>query len=311
MITLDRFKTLIDDEIAKLMADTETMKIELQDPKSDTFNLKYSDKKYILTELSEIKNISFEEENREGKSEIYIDLEEMYNNLEQLDTSETELNRIISTGYNTDDIKKKYIIQALWNLGLIRYKISESRITINVTRSLRNGSISFSPKTVYSDPNRISPHDNGYNCWGGWGPVLLQLFSEDKVVEGLQSIVHRMKQFNLEDSSNSFSKLTEFHYEKEPFVRIDSADELGRLIGSFKILNIFRIPTVIKFNITEEQLNEVDQIMLNINFLGDFYHVMVPKELWNEHVDVFDIRNEQTNIDELGESNSSNNNLPF
>lgn len=193
--------------------------------------------------------------------------------------------------------RPRALIYNMWKIGLIKFKLSKSTVTLKMERSVYNEEFSLRISTTYEDPRRKNPHDDGLNCWGGWSGSVLNLFQRGDLVAGLQNIAHRMRQFNLNDGASSYEKMANFDYEKNQEITLNAqeTEAFKKSLAFLCLFNVNRVESLSYINVqVRTSLNtfnssvsttENDQMkVLRVDFQGDSYIVKMPLIAYNTHV---------------------------
>lgn len=102
------------------------------------------------------------------------------------------------------------IISELVDLGLIFIKTSPFRIFLK--KNELYAEYYYGIEQVFGGdivPLNKNIHDNGYNCWGGWGGIARSSFSELKMEQTIMTMIQRMRQLNIEDISGSMRRIND------------------------------------------------------------------------------------------------------
>jgi galactitol-specific phosphotransferase system IIB component len=105
------------------------------------------------------------------------------------------------------DFRMLRIIAELVDMGDIVIRTSPFKVQVrrDLLRAVYYNHINEKFTTL--DKN-LNIHDNGYNCWGGWGGQVQSTFNEGKIEEAMLVMTQRMKQLNIDDVSGNLDKIS-------------------------------------------------------------------------------------------------------
>lgn len=135
------------------------------------------------------------------------------------------------------DYRALKIIGELIDLGELH--IRTSPFTIKMTKDeLKAVYHSSLDQDLYSISHAMNIHDNGINCWGGWGGPIRSNYDQLNLENSLILILQRMQQLNIDDFARSTSRMSELiksAYKNQP-IEINPII-LARLVIEYDLQN--------------------------------------------------------------------------
>lgn len=185
------------DLIAEEMHAIDDIKNRLPDKKGDT-NVKLVDKGFFKRVLSDITNISLVNDELKVYFHRGVPL-----HIDAIDNDHNEYE-----GKMRDSQYRTYrVIKELMDLGEI--KLRTSPFMISLTKHDLKASYFESLDDKRSEyPVSKNIHDDGLNCWGGWGGPVRSNFDSLDIEQSLIIMIQRMKQLNVDDYAGDIYKLS-------------------------------------------------------------------------------------------------------
>lgn len=192
--------------ISKMLEENIRLQNILDDDKDKKVKvLTHQEKKLVLTELKDIKDITFTTNSGKVTAIVF---------------HFKPISLYLDPGNRTGDVERRKLpFYYLWKLGFIDFKTSPSTVTMQI---LDNYNFNF--RSIYEDDKKRNFHDWGLNCWGGWGPVIANLIKEKKFYDAVLHVASRMKQATVNDSVSSYERMCEFTYESKPYVFLNDQE---------------------------------------------------------------------------------------
>ena len=132
------FTELIDGMIGTSLEGIVSIKKEIERSANWKTTLSLTDRKQILSELKSLTDVFHIDDT------LYINFDEVY---AYLDTNDMDLDVQLK--------RPKALIYNMWKIGLIKFKLSKSTVTLKMERSVYNEDFSLRISTTYEDRKSV------------------------------------------------------------------------------------------------------------------------------------------------------------
>ena len=209
-LTREEYTNLEANLIANMLEENNRIRDLLESKKKKVPQLTNAEKKLILSELKDIRDIEFLGRSKKTTSEKTSVIVFHFK----------PISLYLDPGQRTGDVERRKLpFYYLWKLGFIDFKTSPSRVTMTI---FENGNLSF--VSNYDDTSKRNFHDWGLDCWGGWRGVIEGLMREKKFYDAVLHIASRMKQATVNDSISSYDKMCQFTYESKESIKLNDQE---------------------------------------------------------------------------------------
>lgn len=198
---IERINLFESDELVSIISDmmnnVDEMKNSLPE-KFEDITINFVDKVFFKRVFSDITDIELKDDVLKVYFERGVDL-----HIDSAATGVETYNRFIKDA----DYRSLKIIGELIDLGEISLRTSPF-VVVMWQEGLRSDYRESLDQSLFREPKAVNLHDNGINCWGGWGGPIRSNYDDLNLENSLMFMIQRMKQLNIDDYARSISGIS-------------------------------------------------------------------------------------------------------